>query len=82
MNNLVMIPLLFKGILEWVMDSKQKDQQQIQERVLMLQKEKEQVSCNKINLKCSSTPYLISYITVYILCKFSASQSNTLQYKT
>ena len=34
----------FKGILEWVMDSKQKDQQQIQERVLMLQKEKEQVS--------------------------------------
>ena len=38
-----MITVLFQGILEWVMDSKQKDQQQIQERVLMLQKEKEQV---------------------------------------
>ncbi|XP_067946221.1 chromosome-associated kinesin KIF4A-like [Watersipora subatra] len=33
-----------RGILEWVMDSKQKDRQQIQEKILHLQKEKEQLN--------------------------------------
>ena len=34
---------MFQGILEWVMDTKKKGDKEVQERIMLLQKEKDQV---------------------------------------
>ena len=37
---------MFQGILEWVMDTKKKGDKEVQERIMLLQKEKDQVGCH------------------------------------
>ncbi len=55
-----------QGILEWVMDSVQKGNKEIQERIILLQKEKDQVGRilgNLMHIKCIYMEYLLLGLT-------------------
>ena len=43
----------FQGILEWVMDTMKKGNKEVQERILLLQKEKDQVSKSLLTRACN-----------------------------